>query len=412
MDVENESELCDSIRGRNHSKCKQTPTTHSTLSLILAAPVARYHHIDATRGVALFLILLSHCIQSFFSTHSQSCLDLTDRAISAAFSILVHHKSMMMFAFLFGLSFYFQMKKATGQGVQHPGFQFCIRLLWLACFGLLNSLCDRYDMLIVFAVYGLCLPLCNRISTQGLVLLAVFFLIHPVTLLTTSLNLADYAQDFIQFAVNASQPPDTQASSWRELALWNITSRYPTLLSMLYKDGRGACIIGMFLLGQWAGKSQLLLPCNRERLVRWSGILLLLLPICYGIWKCSPQQGAKMVFWFLESVQAIIYIFICSLIFQSPWFRPATHLLSTIGKCTLSCYIMQGVLLSYIMYSWGIGLAESQSITTKAITAVFIFLFQLAFCHTWLRFFTCGPLEQIWHHLILCYKRKQGTHIG
>lgn len=360
----------------------------------------RYLHIDATRGVALFLILFSHCVQSFFVEPAYGGDSMADEAIHTACVYLVFHKSMMMFACLFGLSFYFQIKKAETLNTPHPMFQFATRLFWLGCFGMLNSLCDGHDMLLPFALCGTCLILSARMSASVIAVIAVFVLLHPFSVFLHFSGLRDPFWWRIWFFIGTPTAPDVMHSSWWEVASWNLSFPITRAMVMLYPSGRISSVIGMFLIGQCIGKSQILLPYNRKRLVRFCIALIIVFLFSCCIWKFSPAPLSTITCWWMDSVQAILFISMCALIFQSGCMLPITRALATIGRCTLTCYITQGVILGFLMYAWGLGWAGSYGITAKAFIAFIIFFVQLVFCRVWLKYHPCTPLEQLWRYLV------------
>ena len=65
----------------------------------------------------------------------------------------------------------------------------------------------------------------------------------------------------------------------------------------------------------------------------------------------------------------------------------------------LTCYIMQSVIGAILFYGLGFGLGTTFGLITIELTAVIVFLFQIAVCKLWLHYFRFGPLEWIWRML-------------
>lgn len=74
---------------------------------------------------------------------------------------------------------------------------------------------------------------------------------------------------------------------------------------------------------------------------------------------------------------------------------------TAIGRTALSCYVLQNLLASLIYYNWGLGLAAKVDQRWLEPTAVVVWLLislvLFAFATLWLKFFSRGPLELLWH---------------
>lgn len=358
----------------------------------------RIESIDATRGVALFLILFSHCVQSFFATHPYVGTGAADVWCMKFFDLFVFHKSMMLFALLFGLSFFFQMRKAHGEAGVARGF--LVRLGWLAVFGYINGVFDRWDMLLPFSLCGLVLPLLWRLPTRWLFAAALILLCHPLSQLCSLLDITDPLRRFLQMHLPAA--PDTQASSWSELAAWNISARIPWILAKLYLNQRVFDVTGMFLLGCCIGKWRILEPQNTRRLARVCLLAAVLLALAYAVRRYVHVPGG--LFHILQSyvdvLQTLFYALFFTFLFRLRTLAWLCRPMAAIGKSTLSCYMSQGVILSFLMFGWGLGWAETMPASQKAVLAVVVFLLQMLFCVLWLKRWRLCPMEALWRHLV------------
>lgn len=87
---------------------------------------------------------------------------------------------------------------------------------------------------------------------------------------------------------------------------------------------------------------------------------------------------------------------VCLLFLKRPtWLTP----LGLPGRMALTCYIMQSVIGAILFYGLGFGLGTTFGLITIELTAVIVFLFQIAVCKLWLHYFRFGPLEWIWRML-------------
>lgn len=354
----------------------------------------RINSIDATRGIALFLILFSHCIQSLFATTRFYGDGRLNHLLFKSFQILCFHKSMMLFAVLFGLSFYFQMRKLSGTNAGQEKSFFAWRLFWLIGFGLLNALCDGSDMLQSFGVLGFVLLVFPIKATKWHLLCAVIFLLHPFSWLEFLLgNWNDPAQ---WKAYLQTLAPDTSCSTWWQCASWNLSGNILHKICSLWVNGRAGEIIGLFLLRHCIGAAKLLEP---QRMGVAMKILLIGGILWAGLFAFSGHIPSPMKAE-ADILLTLLYLLSFNLLFQQAKLRRVTNLFATIGKCTLSCYISQGVILSFFMFGWGFGWADTVDCKGKALLCIGIYAAQLAFCVAWLRYFRTGPLEYLWRKAV------------
>jgi uncharacterized protein len=74
-------------------------------------------------------------------------------------------------------------------------------------------------------------------------------------------------------------------------------------------------------------------------------------------------------------------------------------ILSPFGKMSLSNYMMQSMLGSFIYYGFGLGLYKYTGATYCLLIGIVLTTFQWFFCTWWLKNHKQGPLEGIWHKL-------------
>lgn len=354
----------------------------------------RINSIDATRGVALFLILFSHCIQSLFATTKFYGAGSLNHYLLKTFQLLSFHKSMMLFAVLFGLSFYFQMKKLSETHAGREKKFFAWRLFWLICFGLLNALCDGSDMLQSFGVLGVVFLVFPINVTKWHLLCAIIFLLHPFTWLEFLTGHWDGPEQWKAYLYTLA--PDTRYATWWQCASWNLSGRIPCKMCVMWINGRAGEIIGLFLLGNCIGAAKLLEPQR-------AGTVKRLLLLGGFLWVCLFSFSGKLPSPLraeADVLLTLLYLLGFNLLFQQSWLRWLTNLLTNIGKCTLSCYISQGVILSMLMFGWGFGWAEAMDCTGKTLLCLIIYTAQLVFCVVWLRYFRTGPLEYLWRKAV------------
>ena len=223
----------------------------------------RIHSIDAVRATALLGILIVHCNYGFASVSSPEANvgNIFPQWVNTAVDFFVHQfislKFFMVFIFLFGLSFFFQMDHAAQRGEDFRG-RFCVRLFWLFIFGLLHVsfYCD--DVLTLFSVLGFLLVLTWKVPVKYAIAVAAICLLQPFWLISVITGNPAMIHDFLDKYVHITPLFPATDQSWGDIALNNVSGQY--LCRWIYWElpsGRLMATIGMFFLGMLAGKSRL-----------------------------------------------------------------------------------------------------------------------------------------------------------
>ena len=136
----------------------------------------RIAELDVLRGIALFGVLTMNFV--YFAGGGQLATDAQLDALPTANAdwwaynavrLFIGDKANTVFATLFGLGFYLQMKRGEGR----PGFErrYVSRLSWLLVFGVLNTFFLWFgDILNLYAVAGFALLAMRRWRTRTLVI--------------------------------------------------------------------------------------------------------------------------------------------------------------------------------------------------------------------------------------------------
>ncbi len=79
--------------------------------------------------------------------------------------------------------------------------------------------------------------------------------------------------------------------------------------------------------------------------------------------------------------------------------------ISAVGRLALSNYLLQTVVATFLMYSWGLGYFGDVPRPWQIALVFAIYALQIPLSILWLRFFTIGPMEWIWRSLT--YRKRQ-----
>lgn len=390
-----------------------------------AGPVAereRIAELDVLRGVALFGVLLMNFV-GFTGAHvlatEAQLAALSTAAIDepAHFAVLwlVGDKANTMFATLFGLGFYLQMKRGEGR----PGFEarYARRLFWLFVFGWLNAIfLWVWDILNLYAVAGFLLLAMRRWRTRSLVLFGLAASLYSdklqdwwtgalgMTLVPASLY-GDAAALERQAAALSGDYPRLVATFWQ----WSWTEWIAGGLMaawILYALGR-------FALGAAIGRSGILddirghLPLLRRitMIALPLGLVLALVVRLLGEKYWVPFEAAKPLGEALRSPVALLlaagYAAGIVVALHTQLGARLFGVFAPVGRMALTNYLAQGFIYAFVLFKVGPGLGLAGRIGTSAVILICIafFAFQVAFSHWWLARYRFGPMEWVWRTL-------------
>lgn len=386
----------------------------------------RIAELDILRGVALFGVLTMNFVAfagaGWMATEAQlNALPTAavDEWSYEAVRILIGDKANTVFATLFGLGFYLQMKRGEGR----PGFEarYRRRLFWLLLFGWLNALfLWVWDILNLYALAGFFLLLVRHWSTRALVIFGALAALYSdklqewlVKLLAVPIPNTDHL--FTDAAILERQATAVSGSYWDNVqSMWDITLSVWLLGGMMV-----AWIVyalGRFALGAAIGRSGILddvarfVPTLRRVamiaipigiacavLIRLVVRDVLVLPGEAEAWKTLAN--------ILRSPTALIlaagYCAGIVVALRSQWGEKLFRPFGAVGRMALTNYLAQGLIYAFVMFGTGPGLGLAGRIGSTAVLAICVgfFAFQIVFSHWWLARYRFGPMEWLWRAL-------------
>lgn len=413
--------------------------------MAILAPVSaeeRIDVLDVLRGFALFGVLLANALW-YFSGFG----DLAEREVQLLPSnpldpvvfelawFVVSNKFISIFAFLFGVGFALQMRRAEARTAPVGRF-YVRRMLWLFAFGIVHALLAFYgDVLHLYAVLGLLLIGWMTRSERSLIGWGLAFaVVAPVALrglLWAMPALTDGAIDpeavfearwRVAVAHHAAFAHYSYADHMRANAmdLWARTTTDVALTTALASFGK-------FLLGVWAGRTGLLVRASSDtassadpsvaRMRRGVTAGLLLGVACegavvadVGFPMLSPDgwgaRAAEAALWH-AGVLALATSYVCAivLLFRRPDWSRTLSFLAPVGRMALTNYLGQSIVCILIFYGFGLGLYGRVGPTAVLGISVVVFSAQAVTSAWWLRRFQHGPMEWTWRSLT--YGRRQ-----
>lgn len=382
----------------------------------------RFELIDALRGFALAGVLLvnlgSFTLYAFLDEAAKAALPTArfDRIADAIKSLLVEDKAITLFSMLFGLGFALQLERAEKR--DSAGLRLYLRRIGvLLLFGVVHSYLFWWgDILLIYALMGLLLVVCRNLSQRMLLVLGFFVALAPALAepWIDSLLQGLPTQETMERANIAafSSPRWTLAlaqnltfSSWAYLAWWGV---FPF-------------VFARFLLGYWAGRSELLQrpDIHRSLLLR---LFLVTAPlgsaatllgyfesrVASRIATLAGQVGILLFEMILRAgplALGIAYATGFALLFLHPSCRRYLRLLAPVGRMALTNYLLQTAVCLSLFYGAGLGVGPRYGLVGILSTWVLLFGAQIFFSQWWLSHYRFGPMEWLWRSLT--YARRQ-----
>ncbi len=320
-------------------------------------------------------------------------------------------KSYSLFSFMFGVGFAYQINSAKQSQVGFGGRYFR-RIIGLIILGLAHiALAYQGDILLLYGLIGIALYLFRNSKVKTLCWVAGVFIVIQI-LFGLLLALATWAgYEFAPEEMDAAIR-EAMASSQISQEIFSNGSFLETAQRRLY-EYRGAAAIfiyqgfgvfGFFLLGLAAVKSGII--ANSAAPI-WSKFRRFALPVgvlgsAYGAWYMMGSTGGVSVEYIIG--MAIIGLFAplstagyLGLI--AKWANaPVTKFkifMARGGTATLSAYLMQSVILSFIFNGYGLGLFAQVGAAASIAIALAVAVFTLIFSSLWRKKFKLGPVEYI-----------------
>ncbi len=380
--------------------------------------------VDALRGFALVSIMLLHNIEMFEVHAAHPSLPEwmvhLDKVIWDTFFFLFGGKSYAIFALLFGLTFYIQTHNREANGMDFR-FRFIWRMILLMVFGMVNTLFYRGEILVLYAVLGLCLIPFTKLSNKVILLSAVILLLQPISIIRIILAFQNpfiepSMPSFIPFYMKSGD--FLTGDSMFELMKSNVTNGRIASLLWYWEYGRIEQTLGLFLLGFLAGRKRIFYNTssnikfwNRTLLISAIAFIPLFLlksntELFSDSKNINTSIGAIITLWSNFAFMLVLTSgFI--LLFYNQKTQPVLNKLSPIGKMSLSNYILQSIVGASIYYGYGLAIYKYVGATYCLLIGVVLAIGMGIFSNYWMSRHKRGILESIWHKLTWIGTNKQ-----
>ncbi|NMA74410.1 MAG: DUF418 domain-containing protein [Bacteroidales bacterium] len=373
--------------------------------------------VDVLRGLAVMAIVLLHSIEHFnfyvFPEVVPGWMEFTDKAIWDSFFFLFGGKAYAVFALLFGFGFYIQYENERKRGRDFR-LRFLWRMVLLFLLGQLNAMFFTGEVLTTYAILGVILPLLCRLNNRTLMIVIVICMLQPIDLGRIIYALMNPEFQMAQSSLdshfwNVSYQVRHVGNFW-QTAKMNLWEGQLASMAWALLNGRVMQILGLFLLGLFLGRKEFFVetPQNKMLWLKLLGFSLLAFFPLYGLTNMLPDFVSRKELLeplniILSSLHKLSFMFVLVTAFLLVYYLAKNNnllnKLAPFGKMSLSNYIFQSIIGSFLFYSWGLYLGQYLSITYSLIVGIILFLVQWTFCVWWLKTHRYGPFEAIWRRL-------------
>ena len=353
---------------------------------------------DALRGIAVAGIILYHSVEHFdiFTqdpiVHTLAC----DKTVGDVLAWLLSGKMYGIFAMLFGLSFFIMNDNQQQKGRSFSG-RFAWRMCLLFVFGLINVAFYDGDILMLYAVYGLLLIPISYLQSKAVWCIIGLLAIQPVELycLITGTTI-DHSTLFEIY--NKTIALHEHGTFW-ENAVNNLRYGFELNLRFNVFSGRLTQLLCLFILGMQLGRQRLFYN-EGKNLQIWHIILCISATLVIAL---SFVDFGALEMWLKPIYSLFILLMIVSGV-VSAWYafkgvRSVLHHLCIFGRMSLTNYLLQSIIGSFIFSGYGLACYRLVGTTYAMLIGLGMVICQYLFCRYWFRNHPRGPLEGLWRKL-------------
>lgn len=338
----------------------------------------RVSSIDALRAIILLGILLVHALGGFgFPIDKIDTINCSgiDKFFDKFISYFLSDKCAVVFNVLFGVSFYFILKRPC-----YPSTKFVWRCVLLFGFGLFNKLFYTNDALCWYAFWGIILVFFRNMKPKHLLLTIIILKVIGLHMPMTGIG--EYIPWYTRYEFTR---PFYSIVIYRH-ALTNY-------LAIVLSGSVFGCLSN-FIIGYCIGKMGWMEQLDRlvtKRLVGIAFVIyLVVFVVSYFFHHDLGLLGLSAGFFYSVCV---IYAYYHIRIFQG-----LLHYLEAYGKMGLTNYSMQGIFGVIYVYFLG---RQTLVYGLHALLGVMLLFYvcQAVFSHLWLKSHKYGPFEYLWRSI-------------
>jgi uncharacterized protein len=363
----------------------------------------RLHALDILRGFSLLGILLVN-MKSFhepalYESSFVSSTTALERLIEQFINLFAQASFYPLFSFLFGAGTVIFYERAKEKG-QSFGRYYSKRLIGLFIIGMLHAaLIWHGDILINYAIIGFIFMIFLKGSAERLMKWALWILILPnvlmsLALLTAymgepgSLDPGKYgSQEAIQQSLEVYQTGNFIEITQQRLTDWAYVNNAENAIFLILS------ILPLFMLGAAAYKRGWF---HQSMIKEWKRTAIIT-GAAAAVFKGMPYYWDENIL--AQHLQlslggpALTLCYVSLALLSLYKFKFRLEPIRAAGRGSLSNYLLQSIICTFIFYSYGLGFYGEISEWTGFILVIFIYGIQVFLSHLWFKRNAFGPVE-------------------
>lgn len=373
--------------------------------------------VDALRGFAVMGIVLLHNIEHFnfysFPEVSSPFLGSLDKQLWDLLFFLFSGKAYAIFALLFGFTFYLQNHNCERRGEDFRN-RYMWRLVLLLGFGFINASFFPGEILVLYALLGFVLVPVRHLSDKVVAWIAFILMLQPLEWckVVYALIHPEANPEQMIFSLGDVYPELGGHSLWEMIKVNFVTGQLASL-NWAWCYGRVFQTASLFMIGMLLGRKGLfrLTDETHTQVMRfWQRVAFYALPSAVLLYFGKEFIYSQIANPFLKATMQTIWnswynlafmLVMVSAFLLLYWINEGRvqRILVPYGKMSLTDYVSQSIIGSFLYFGYGLGLHQYCGTTYSLLIGIAFFLLQLGFAHWWFRHFRRGPLETLWHRL-------------
>jgi uncharacterized protein len=374
---------------------------------------SRIEVVDALRGFAVLAIMLLHNLEHFDFYYLPETLPpwlkSLDVAVWKTLFFLFAGKSYAIFALLFGFSFFIQFNNQENKGADFRG-RFIWRLFLLLILGIFNSVFYQGDILSFYAFFGISLLIVCKWSNKAVLIIGILLMLQPLewVKLINILNDPNYlsSENSSNYYFVKTEEYLAGNSFW-ETVKGNLWIGKLAVIHWTWENGRFFQAPALFMFGMLLGRNGFFIYSEANNKF-WNKALVSSIILFIPLYFLNEFLPALMMNKALIITLSLILsswsnfafmgVLVSSfiLLYQRISVQRILVKLAPFGRMSLTNYLAQSILGSFIYYGYGLGLYKYTGATYCMLIGLGLFVIQLTFCHWWLKNHKQGPFEYLW----------------
>lgn len=384
----------------------------------------RHIILDALRGIALLGICLANYPE--FGLYTFQTKEVVEAMPTAGIDFIIRFlqyflidgKFYTLFSLLFGIGFSIIISNYSQKG-ENGLLLFYRRMGILMLIGLFHLLfLWAGDILILYALVGLLLPLFRNVSDKRLLIFSIILLLCPILIdafiVLFNWNLAAPAITATQYFHSLAGITEdnfpvwlVEKQSYTDIFKFNWGGSFIRVQEFI--DGnRIFKVLGIFLLGLYVGRNKLYADLREKKpllkkVCFWGFSIGVPSSLLYA-WNAINGQplgiiGTATVYAVSIVPMSLGYVTAVCLWYLNDTDRKIFRVMAAPGRMALTNYIMQSVFGIIVFYGIGFALGAKLGLVYIELIAFGVFLFQILYSYIWLNYLRFGPLEWGWRML-------------